>query len=103
MVVLASVLLFIVGVINFLPVLAVLFRPHRAEHEHAPAGLRLQMREYRQVHILKQRSGNQGIDVDLPPAEDVPQQPQLWELPTWKESAIYSPQHSPQHPPLHSA
>ena len=77
--------------------LAVLFRPHQAEQEHAPAGLRLQMREYRQVHILKQRGGNQGIDVDLPPAEDVPQQPQLWELPTWKESAIYSPQHSPQH------
>ena len=63
--------------------LAVLFRPNRAAHNHAPASLRLQMREYRKVHILKQRGGNQHIDVDLPPAEDVPQQPQLWELPTW--------------------
>ena len=63
--------------------LGVLFRPHQAAHNHAPASLRLQMREYRRVHILKQRGGNQGIDVDLPPAEDIPQQPQLWELPAW--------------------
>ena len=63
--------------------LAVLFRPNQARHNHAPASLRLQMREYRKVHILKQRGGNQSIDVELPPAEDVPQQPQLWELPTW--------------------
>jgi len=67
--------------------LAVLFRPHRAACNHAPAALRLQMREYRRVHILKQRGGNQGIDVDLPPAEDLPQQPQLWELPVWADSA----------------
>jgi protein ImuA len=66
--------------------LAVLFRPHRAASNHAPAALRLQMREYRRVHILKQRGGNQGIDVDLPPAEDVPHQPQLWELPTWQDN-----------------
>jgi protein ImuA len=65
--------------------LAVLFRPHQAACNHAPAGLRLQMREYRKVHILKQRGGNQGIDVDLPPSEDVPHQPQLWELPAWPE------------------
>ena len=63
--------------------LGVLFRPQQAAQNHAPASLRLQMREYRKVHILKQRGGNQGIDVDLPPAEDVPQQPQLWELPAW--------------------
>jgi protein ImuA len=61
--------------------LAVLFRPNRAADNHAPAGLRLQMREYRKVHILKQRGGNQHLDVDLPPAEDIPDQPQLWELP----------------------
>ena len=67
--------------------LAVLFRPHQAAHNQAPAGLRLQMREYRKVHILKQRGGNQGIDVDLPPAEDVPGQPQLWELPTYPGSS----------------
>ena len=63
--------------------LAVMFRPNQAAHNHSPASLRLQMREYRKVHILKQRGGNQSIDVDLPPSEDVPQQPQLWELPTW--------------------
>ncbi len=62
--------------------LAVLFRPTVAADNHAPASLRLQMREYRRVHILKQRGGNQHIDVDLPQAEDVPGQPQLWELPT---------------------
>jgi len=63
--------------------LAVMFRPNQAAHNHSPASLRLQMREYRKVHILKQRGGNQSIDVALPPSEDVPQQPQLWELPTW--------------------
>lgn len=63
--------------------LAVLFRPNQAAGNHSPASLRLQMREYRKVHILKQRGGNQGFDVDLPPAEDIPQQPQLWELPAY--------------------
>jgi len=67
--------------------LAVLFRPNQACHHHAPSSLRLQMREYRKVHILKQRGGNQSIDVELPPAEDVPQQPQLWELPAWPASS----------------
>jgi protein ImuA len=66
--------------------LAVMFRPNQAAHNHSPASLRLQMREYRKVHILKQRGGNQSIDVALPPSEDVPQQPQLWELPTWPDS-----------------
>lgn len=63
--------------------LAVLFRPNEAANNHAPSSLRLQMRAYRRVHIIKQRGGNQHIDVDLPPAEDVPGQPQLWELPVW--------------------
>ncbi len=67
--------------------LAVLFRPTHAAKNHAPAGLRLQMKEYRKVHILKQRGGNQHLDVALPPSEDIPGQPQLWELPTY-------PQHS---------
>jgi protein ImuA len=67
--------------------LGVLFRPNEAAHNHAPASLRLQMREYRKVHILKQRGGNQYLDVDLPPAEDVPEQPQLWELPVRSDSA----------------
>ncbi len=64
--------------------LAVMFRPNSAARNHSPASLRLQMREYRQAHILKQRGGNQGRDVDLPPAEDVPEQPQLWEIPVWQ-------------------
>ena len=61
--------------------LAVMFRPNQAAHNHSPASLRLQMREYRKVHILKQRGGNQCVDVELSPDEDMPQQPQLWELP----------------------
>jgi cell division inhibitor SulA len=63
--------------------LSVLFRSTQAGKNNAPASLRLQMREYRKVHILKQRGGNQHIDVSLPPAEDIPEQPQLWELPVW--------------------
>lgn len=61
--------------------LAVFFRPNQVCGHHTPASLRLQMREYRKVHILKQRGGNQSVDVTLPPEEDIPQQPQLWELP----------------------
>lgn len=61
--------------------LAALFRPRQAAQEHAPAGLRLEMRAYREVHILKQRGGRQDVDVYLPPEDDVPHQPQLWELP----------------------
>ncbi len=70
--------------------LAVLFRPNQAGHNHAPASLRLQMREYRKVHILKQRGGNQAIDINLSPAEDVPLQPQLWELPVWSAGNQHS-------------
>jgi len=65
--------------------LAVLFRPNAAARGHTPAGLRLQMRAYRRVHILKQRGGHQALDVALPPEEDVPGQPQLWELPAWTD------------------
>jgi protein ImuA len=61
--------------------LAVLFRSRQAACEHAPASLRLDMHAYREVHILKQRGGRQGVDVYLPPEDDVPHQPQLWELP----------------------
>ncbi len=65
--------------------LGVLFRPNQAAQNHAPAGLRLQMRAYRQVHILKQRGGKQQMDIDLPAADDIPDQPQLWELPSRSE------------------
>lgn len=71
--------------------LAVLFRPNQAHHNSAPSSLRMQMREYRKVHILKQRGGNQSIDVDLSPAEDEPLQPQLWELPVWTANSQHSP------------
>jgi protein ImuA len=64
-------------------VLSVLFRPRQAAANHAPASLRLDMREYRRVHILKQRGGNQMIDVNLDESNDNPDQPQLWELPAW--------------------
>jgi len=70
--------------------LAVLFRANQVCQHHAPASLRLQMREYRKVHILKQRGGNQSIDVALPPEEDVPQQPQLWELPAGTTGAQHA-------------
>jgi protein ImuA len=58
-----------------------LFRPRQAAHNHSPASLRLEMNAYRQVHILKQRGGNQYVDVHLGEDNDIPGQPQLWELP----------------------
>ena len=64
-------------------VLSVLFRPREAARNHAPAGLRLQINAYRQVRILKQRGGNQQVDVTLAEEDDVPGQPQLWELPAY--------------------
>ncbi len=67
--------------------LGVLMRPNEAAHNHSPASLRLQMREYRKIHILKQRGGNQHLDVELPATEDVPEQPQLWEIPLWQREA----------------
>lgn len=70
--------------------LAVLFRPRQAALNHAPASLRLEMNAYRQVHILKQRGGNQCVDVCLSEDNDVPGQPQMWELPVYpgrRESA----------------
>jgi hypothetical protein len=63
--------------------LSVLFRPRQAAHNHAPASLRLEMTGYRQVHILKQRGGNQHVDVHLGEENDVPGQPQMWELPAY--------------------
>jgi protein ImuA len=64
-------------------VFCVLFRPRQAAHNHSPAALRLEMKEYRRVHILKQRGGNQYLDVNLGTEDDIPGQPQLWELPAY--------------------
>lgn len=61
--------------------LSVLFRANAAAHEHTPASLRLQMCAYREVQILKQRGGRHDQRVKLPAEDDVPGQPQLWELP----------------------
>ena len=63
--------------------LSVLFRPRQAANNHAPASLRLDMNAYRQVHILKQRGGHQSVDVKLGEENDVPGQPQMWELPAY--------------------
>jgi len=61
--------------------LVVLFRPLQAENEHAPACLRLKVTGYRELEIVKQRGGKQQIRVNLPAVDDLPDQPQLWELP----------------------
>ncbi|MEH6582751.1 MAG: translesion DNA synthesis-associated protein ImuA [Halioglobus sp.] len=66
--------------------LAILFRPTQAAKNHAPATLRLQMLAHRKIHILKQRGGHQGIEVVLPPVEEIPEQSQLWALPARTES-----------------
>ncbi len=63
--------------------LSVLFRPRQAMHNHAPASLRLEMSAYRQVNVIKQRGGNQSFEVALGEDNDVPGQPQLWELPAY--------------------
>ena len=58
-----------------------LFRPLSAADEHAPACLRLKVSAYREFEIIKQRGGKQQIQVNLPASDDLPNQPQLWELP----------------------
>ena len=68
-------------------VFSVLFRARQAGKNHAPASLRLEMKAYRQLHILKQRGGNQCLDIDLGVEDDIPGQPQLWELPAYPAAA----------------
>ena len=76
-------------------VFSVLFRARQASQNHAPAALRLEMKEYRQVRILKQRGGNQYLDIDLGTEADIPGQPQLWELPAYPAAAhIQAPAYS---------
>ena len=71
--------------------LSVLFRPRQAAQNHAPASLRLEINGYRQVHILKQRGGNQYVDVHLSEDNDVPGQPQMWELPAYPANRAAAP------------
>jgi protein ImuA len=76
-------------------VFSVLFRARQAGRNHAPAALRLEMKEYRRVHILKQRGGNQYLDVNLGVEDDIPGQPQLWELPAYPDTAnVQAPAYS---------
>jgi len=76
-------------------VFSVLFRARQAGQNHAPAALRLEMKEYRQVHILKQRGGNQYLDINLGTEDDIPGQPQLWELPAYPTAqGMQAPAHS---------
>ncbi|GAB3280841.1 translesion DNA synthesis-associated protein ImuA [Parahaliea aestuarii] len=61
--------------------LAVLFRATSAAYSPSPAGLRLQISDYRKVRILQQLGGSQWGDICLSADDDMPQQPQLWDLP----------------------
>jgi cell division inhibitor SulA len=61
--------------------LAILFRSTDAMGQHTPASLRLAISGYRQVDILKQRGGQQMNHIQLKVSDDIPEQPQLWELP----------------------
>jgi hypothetical protein len=55
--------------------------------KHAPACLRLKVSAYREFEIIKQRGGKQQIQVNLPASDDLPNQPQLWELPVSTQQA----------------
>jgi len=61
--------------------LAILFRSTDTIGQHTPASLRLVISGYRQVDILKQRGGQQVTQIELNSSDDIPEQPQLWELP----------------------
>lgn len=61
--------------------LVVLFRATGAAEQHTPASLRLLISGYRQIDILKQRGGKPQAAVHLDDDNDIPEQPQLWELP----------------------
>lgn len=62
--------------------LAILFRSTDAIGQHTPASLRLVISDYRQVDILKQRGGQQMRSIKLDAYDDIPEKPQLWELPS---------------------
>ncbi len=76
--------------------LAILFRSTDAQQQHTPASLRLLMSGYRKVQILKQRGGRQGSEVTLPVDEDMPNQPQLWELPNTNQDLPAAHQAAPR-------
>ncbi len=62
--------------------LAIFFRSTDVASQHTPASLRLMISGYRTVDILKQRGGQQVENISLGIENDIPEQPQLWELPT---------------------
>ena len=61
-------------------ILAVLFRSSVALNQHSPANLKIQLKGYRQIRILKQRSGSKGITIQLPFDEIAPTQQPKWSL-----------------------
>ncbi len=61
--------------------LVILFRSTAAAEQHTPASLRLMISGYRTIDILKQRGGQPVTGIQLSPDNDIPEQPQLWELP----------------------
>lgn len=75
--------------------LSVLFRTRDAQHQATPASVRLLMSGYRKVQILKQRGGHATTEITLPENEDIPRQPQLWELPQTSVNQIDVPQYQP--------
>lgn len=66
--------------------LAILFRASQAAAYDSPASLRLLMHEYRKLYILKQCGAEEGIDIELSASEELPYQPQLWELPNYSDN-----------------
>lgn len=75
--------------------LALLFRPNQAANQHTPASLRLAVSGYRRVDILKQRGGSQVSNIILHSDNDIPEEPQLWELPHTKASPFTQNQLAP--------
>jgi protein ImuA len=67
-------------------VLGVLIRPKLGAKQHSPATLRLTLPEYRKIQIFKQRGGKQQLTINLPIEDDIPEQPQLWELPAYPDT-----------------
>ncbi|MBA6414340.1 translesion DNA synthesis-associated protein ImuA [Parahaliea sp. F7430] len=66
--------------------LAILFRASQAAAYDSPASLRLLMHEYRKLYILKQCGAEEGLDIELSASEELPYQPQLWELPNYSDN-----------------
>ena len=67
--------------------IAIVFRATEVASQHTPASLRLLLSGYRTVDILKQRGGQHIPAIKLGTDNDIPEQPQLWELPSGHRQA----------------